>query len=1654
MIEYILYNYIICKRYSGMLNGAKPPKMILSLNTLPYYSAHHMRAGLSPVVSLSAAGLETGVVSPLKITVVGKCGETEFIKRSEFPLSGFSPSLYNFKPSGACDIVLPFSLFDFDSAFFDGLCENSEGEISVAVSYGKQICSGSAKITLLARDEWEGLYPGTGLVSFFADADDRCIAELCGGVTPETSADYTKPETFNKALKTLYTTLKSRNIIYTRPVGYSADAPQHIKSPKELFGAVSALATPLELALVFCSAAQRFGLDPVLIFVTNKTGETGVLCGFYTKDGFSHEAVSEDIRKICTEIRYGDLIVTDPGVFAAAQNTSFSLACDTACGMLLGDPGCIKCMVDIKAAKRKLGQGAPSEQSTVSSGLGSLYTRLSQSPAVRYFSGDCSGRFPEIPLLINDFDAFLDDTSKIYRLYALEPGIELSDFAGIDEGFSSVVTSMGSDGGNSENRFVGNELQSAKARLDLLKKRVSRDDGTVCALREEKMCSAASSMVYGENSDKVYAFLGYIRICDKLTGNIKFVPVSYAKCALSVKDGVYCFRRSGVFSVNKIFVRNALKSAGLSADDFFENDMPENKDGIFEMFSEIIGKLLQTDDRYSFGLIKEAHIVCLDMSDYTLMNGLCTYKKKILSGNAAKAVFEKSGGKTHDKNDGKFPVSSLVSDFESMSAACSKENMLVSGAFAHEKAEVLCAYAKKHIADGKNLIVTAKDSFDTHGIYEVLKNSGLADAAFEVTDGLDTQKLCDEICARLEKYKNENENGASFEHKELDAAYKTLYEYEEKNSRKTRLGFTLNELLRAYLDASLPSDGEEIHIDDSVFEKLDSEGFEKLFADAGKLISFARGLCAASGMPEYAPINTHRLYGTRPQSKYSKEDKERIRTLVSNIIPVLSEYRDVFLDVSGICSLELSCIKTPDALCALNDLYKLALSARDVDIPEIFRQSDIEKFSNNAKRVAAIKERCAAIRFRLPFFSPKIFEDVRSLLVADRYEDAEKGFLKKFIHRKNDEDILLQYVSPENTAQFREKPLEEIYSLLYEYKADIKQLDGLSEDNFGFGARLAELASDAGELLDRITCDSRNKALSGFFRLVSVIPADPVLARKITVCRAQLAELFAKGEFSLTELCTLLGAKLDDLRFENGILAFDGLSDFISGAAQSLDVADKWTEYLGLCDGVKDKLCGFVEYIEKHGADGNADRLFARSLLLPACRIASGELFSETELSNVSMAKEKFAPELERAALRCEKNFEVSYAQSLRHLSETYDPKALLKDTGLSLRSFVSKHRSLVSKVLPCIVIPNELTESFVKNDVTFDFSAALDSGFNSLPALSLGKTFALFNMSASQESEMFSAIKNNGEIKVYRTDTICSDKNSGLFAYINSVLLSGRSALISPCSDSACYELIRVNGAADAGLKNISRAQASQALSKACEYVNSGFSRVAVSAFTPEMCEYLKRLADHLRKKSPYLDKVLSDGALIICKPEKMYFADCKAAVVCTVFENTDGVYDCSLAKNSSADVISDVYAHICSLGLEKLCVVSGINCGTPKSMTEASLRLFEESISLCRVPVNVNTWRDASSTVIPGILRASGRTSAFAVCTGKETGGAELVSIGRNSKLCIFADMASHANMSDELVLKYYAPKDVQTMTLMPPELAKNGIKTISDALNGGED
>ena len=76
------------------------------------------------------------------------------------------------------------------------------------------------------------------------------------------------------------------------------------------------------------------------------------------------------------------------------------------------------------------------------------------------------------------------------------------------------------------------------------------------------------------------------------------------------------------------------------------------------------------------------------------------------------------------------------------------------------------------------------------------------------------------------------------------------------------------------------------------------------------------------------------------------------------------------------------------------------------------------------------------------------------------------------------------------------------------------------------------------------------------------------------------------------------------------------------------------------------------------------------------------------------------------------------------------------------------------------------------------------------------------------------------------------------------------------------------------------------------------------------------------------------------------------------------------------------------------------------------------------------------------------------FAVCTGKETGGAELVSVGRSSKLCIFADMTSHANMSDELVLKYYAPKDVQTMTLMPAELAKKGIKTISDALNGGED
>ncbi len=1631
-----------------MINGAKTPKLAIQTSALPMYSNLLFKAGVKPVLKICISGFERNALHDLTVSVVGKCGQKEFLHRQDFVKRSFCAEMYNYKQNNSCVFEIAFDNESIDTLFMSSLSEAQEADIYVMATFGKELVTQRKTIKLLPDGLWQGLdfYPET--LGLFVNAHEG-IHEVCSGVSHISYADcLDDPSRLPKTVKRVYEVLKQKNIIYTRPTGYSASACQTLKKPSELFSATSALATPLELALAFCACAQGCGFDTSLLFVSSKTGENNVLCGLWTKNSPCENIVCEDMSFICSCIKAGELVVTEPGVFAAAQNTSFSLACESAAQAVLACPSEIVCLVDMARINDVFCSEYKAKD--VKTGLFDIYSELSNNPEIKFLAGNDSVRFSEVPLLLCDFDSLFKTIGEKHRLYPLDVNVNISDFAGVDHDFCSVVTV---DEKKPDKKSISQTTREKK--LEAFKKRIANAGGITTAVREERMYDVLAKMAFSKSSAKSYVILGYVRITDKLTQKVKFVPMSAVPVNVIPQGGVYYLSNVSHPIVNKVFVKNSLQKAGIAFEGFMKSAMPLDKEGIISLFTEVCAKLSETDDRYSYGITKEAHIVYMDLSQYFLWNDLSAFKNRITQSKAAKYVFEGNADDKKNESQQSFPVSTLVSDSESMRAVANEKNRIIEGKFTDKKLKVVSATAKKAVTQGKTVLITAPDSITANYTAQFLRNDGFGDGILLFDASTDAHSLSDSLISAIDKCSDTAQTALAQIPDDLYNAANELAVYENAYNKKHRIGTSLNKVLMSYLDASAPQDIPELSVEQSVFANAKENILEELFVKAQRLIAEARRLCKASGLPEYTPINTHPLYNTKPEMEFSQKDEQRVRTLCTNITSVISEYRDTFLDASEITGLEFGHLKTLDSLCALNELYRLALSARDVDVPEVFRKSDIENFSSTVRTVSAIKQRCEAIKFRLPFFDAELFEDIENVLSGNRYEEDEKGFLKKFLHRKNDEDKLIQYVRAENIPALRQKPLEETYVLLYEYKELVKKLSTYNTNDFGFSKELAELAIKAGQLLDRITLDNRNIMLARFFKLVSVIPTDPVLARKITVARAHLAEIFSEGEFSLKELETLLGADFEKMLFENGILSFDGISSFISGAVSSLDVTQNWLTMLEAFEDVQNTLASFAQYIKTHGADSNVDRLFARSLLLPAIKCIKNEFLSGDTLSKTAIAKEKYVSLLYKTADICQRNFEASYSQSVLHQSKTARRESLEVKSNLSAKEYYARHRSIVSKVKPCIVISADMLSELLSEEGTFDLSIVLDrrdSTYRGLPALCFGKSFVAVNMSASEKSSLLYRLEMGGT-PVYNTDKIADGVNQKLFSYINSKVLAGKSAGVKYDLQSDA-EVVRVNGSYDRMLR-INKAQAEHAIIKACELLSQYKDRVAVCCFTNEMSSYCHKNAFALSKSNRFLQQALEYNMIEFCTPDTLCVSGCKTAVVCACV-NPDKIYnrayDYGKAHTNAKTPLGEAYSTVCASAFKKVCFITGVNNADERynrCVNASYLEMcdFADFLEGTRIPAVLSDAKDKTFT--PALLAACGKELGFAEGNGREISGASLVSREQQDKLCIFADLDDGQSMHDELVAKHFASEICQTMTLPVCAVSDIGLKQLSKDL-----
>ena len=1198
--------------------------------------------------------------------------------------------------------------------------------------------------------------------------------------------------------------------------------------------------------------------------------------------------------------------------------------------------------------------------------------------------------------------------------------------------------------------FSSGEKLRMKERFERFKERVTKQGAVTSALGEEELYNKALRMTFGKNKREPYFTFGYVKITDKLTELVSFAPICLVKAHLTYEQGRFYVQQTGKPIVNKVFIRNALKDSALGYDSFMRSLMPEDKKEIFEMFENIRRALEETDDRHIYEIVREAHLVNIEIDDYILWSNLALERNKLAMSSAAKCLFAEGEKQTARYNREYTPCLTLFE--QSVKAVCTENDIIVNGAFTREKEDVLYAVAARSITEGKSMLVVTDDDEQSLYVKNVLDREGLSDCVLCTDCTTGSKEVSQRMLHGFEKYGfMDNKAQVGFAPNQLMPMRKALDEYSETLDKLHPLGMSLREAVSAYLYSCKGlEDTPEIYVDDTLLENADEKKLETVFDEVAETIALARKLCEKSGLKKYTPIENHPLYGTNPARLPTDAEMQLFCDEVSKLQPLLSVYRDVFSDVNEILGIDERDIDSLSKLEKINELYKLVTDSAELEIPERFIESNIDEFIKNKRMAAEAKKRMDEIEKQLNFFSREIFEDVETLLKGEEYDEAEKGFIKKFMVKRNDKDILLQYVEPAKKMVFSQYKIHDIYDLLYEYKSCLIKLHENSEDKNvdSNSIKLALTAEKAMEIIQAISGenDAKNKKrLSNIFRLVCVLPVDIRLGTKMVKAHDALEQMLYSQDSSLKTLCNIMGADFYALHFNSGILSFDGLSKHLCEMCERLGCTSLWIKWLSRAEKTGKILPECVKYLEKHGALENVDRLFAKSLLFKVCERIKKDVTQGYSAEITGKAKEKYPELLSKAADISKANILSSYLNTVNHIKQINTEQNLKNYCALGFRELLEKEFKNITKILPIIIVSKNDLTSLVSLECVFDNVVCLDNrdnGFSMLPALGYGKRATIINMSRSSVSRMCHLLS-----KKIQTVDVCSftcDKDPYLFTWLNSVLFDERSCLVKPFEKTS-VELVRMNGIFERTTGRTNKSEAEQTLVKSAELCADKTRTVAITAFTKEQCMMIERMLHAVKKKNKILMEALEEGRICVCTPDRLYLKNYNCLVVSACFGlDKDGRigWDFGYAGKVYNENIPEAYISICDKVTEKTYFLTSLNVKDSRLIrrTGNNAQIFDSFCTMLsdgRIPVPMKKSDSLEEqSIVTGIMSCVLKKNPRVLpCVGKLPVKCAMGGMFTGADLFVLVDGEKKVGMHDELLLKKAMEKTGMLVTTLSP-------------------
>ncbi len=1422
---------------NNVYSGITPNITVESVNM---FSASFAASGISPVSNVIISDVPK---EPFDFTLEVVCSDNkqEFFALSEKKFSALNLGFLSKEPTSSLTVKLDFNDFIINSRALLSIEENTCAGLSVKMSINGNEFVKNSEIIISPSTFWQGISSHPETLAAFVMPENKEVVSITEGI--ECFSFYPSDKHVFSVTEKIIRRIRERNVVCTKRDSYSPEKSQDIKRADMLSNRGTFLASPVELAVIFCACAERCGLSPVIALVKNTLGVTGIYCGVRTVDVSGSSVIFESMSKIRRAIKNSELILFDPAVLSSAQNVEVSYANQSAFSNLSKNSTELILALDIASARNfgimpyadKLPvQHFKSEPREV---LGDIYTSLINRPVFKLLNGNYDA-YDYVPITGNAFERFSQADNEPFVLRPLDISEKISDFSGFADGVAAFALRN-----EKVKDYNKNDIASVMERFVSFKERINQKKYITAGIYESAFHERVSRMTFGNVPGmKNYLVAGFVRLADVQKGEARYFPACFVEICLNNKYD-YTFSKAN----SRIIVNNVIASY-LSSQDCPISRTTTIKD-IIEYFEEITESANRQNKHNSqISVLRECAIIKADLSDFILWNDIKNNGKAMLSNSNFTSVLT-ANRKTLNAGE-KIPdsyVFPLYAPEKINKAVRNNGNIVLDGSSLREKSDVIANKCAHSLFAGKTVLVSSSNTAFLNEIYRCLEENGLSEAALKLYGNNNAEELYKTVKDKLTQSKDAPDYSVAQSSGDLHNSIQTLKSFTELiHKQDNNLGISVVDALLSYNGACINSKGEsvtELPINENVFNEISVREFNKLFEKADTLLTTAKKTLNAAALPVDTPLKEHPLYPIILAKNLNDAIIKENFELIERIIMIFSEYRECFLDIAEDMGIDITDVKNLSAVYSLNELYKLIISARELEFPKDFMLDDIYSFANDATRVQEARKRAESIEYRLRFFGKEIFEDVDALLSG--YNPDEKidgGLLKKFIVRRNYKDVLMQYVSAENKAELSKYSVEDIFSTLDEYKQIKDFISGknkeLTEENTVMLASFAKnIADEMCNIYPGLVSDKQelNRKCSKIFEFTKAVAASPEMSKKITYARAKFAQAYSENECLISRLGNILGADFTILNFEDGILNYDGFTSYLKTFEQNLPSHSYWNDWLYAKEQLKTLMPSFASYLENNGIKDDTDRIFACSLINPAIKYLTEKYAVSKQKESFDLAKNAFLTQLEKERELARFNALASYRQRVKQYSKNDSSSEVSYNENIPYSEFVNKYSDIIFNLFPIVLIDSNDAGAYFAGRNVADTLICDSCELNMLTSLSCANN--VINVSYGTHSGyLYNAFK-------CATDDIC-DVSYHVYPYSHKLgLLCDSGAFMCPATHSQDVSVISVNGTMRRTGDMANQAEAEVAVSKASDLVSKGEKSIGIFTFSHGQYAYIRHL-------------------------------------------------------------------------------------------------------------------------------------------------------------------------------------------------------------------